>query len=429
MGEKRDLCETPGLRERWLILSVTSLAFFFVTATTFTSLAVVLYTMSAELHWSHADAGLSFSLLGLACGVTSPLPALAIRKIGVRWTMVLGAITLAIGFMLAGISHSLLQFFVAICFLGCAFSLLAPVPGIFLLPRWFPGTAPRIIGFYFMAGAFGGVIGPVLVNASVTWTGNWRQHWDLMAAASVLLALLCAVSVRNRADSPIETAAASAPVHDAVWTIRSAAMTHPFIATAFAMLLIQTALTIINSVLVPHVIQIGGQQGLGAWALALVGLTGTVAKGIGGAVAQRVHPLSMLLAGLVLACAGLFMLGTTHAVPVVFVAAALFGTGWGISWLGAHLFLLRSYGPSITPDLVALATTLTTAAVIGPTAAGFIADRTGSFSPIFLIASGLLVVALASTLFVRREGLSRRMHGQMESLGSLDPDAGMRVIE
>lgn len=393
------------MQKQWLILFATSLAFFFVTATTFTSLAVVLYTMSADLHWSQSDAGLSFSLLGLACGVTSPLPAIGIRWIGVRWTMTLGGLLLALGFLIAGVSQGLAEFFVAICFLGCAFSLLAPVPAIFLLPRWFPDNAPRIIGFYFMAGAFGGVIGPVLVNASVSWTGSWRMHWELMAAASLGLTLVCAALVRNRADSEIPARKTEAAATSA-WTVRTAAITHPFMATAFAMLLIQTSLTIVNSVLVPHVIHMGGARGAGALALSLAGLTGTIAKGVGGAVAPRVHPLSMLITGLVVSSVSLFMLGTTHSVPVVFAAAGLFGIGWGISWLAAHLFLLRCYGPAITPALVAFATTLTTGAVVGPAAAGFIADRTGSFSPIFVISAALLVLAVLSTLFVRREGLA-----------------------
>ena len=65
----------PAGPQKWAVLSVTALAFFFVTATTFTSLAVLLYVMSADLHWSQSEAGFSFSLLALACGVSSPLPA------------------------------------------------------------------------------------------------------------------------------------------------------------------------------------------------------------------------------------------------------------------------------------------------------------------------------------------------------------------
>ena len=66
-----------------------------------------------------------------------------------------------------------------------------------------------------------------------------------------------------------------------------------------------------------------------------------------------------------------------------------------------------------TPDLVALATGLTTGAIIGPTAAGFVFDRTGSFAPIYMAASVLLVAALLMTLLVNHDAAERatQRHG------------------
>ncbi len=407
----------PARREKWVVLSITALAFFFITATTFTSLAVLLYAMSADLHWSQGEAGLSFSVLALACGLTSPLPAICIRRAGVRATMLLGGILLAAGFGLAGRTASLAGFFVALSFMGSGFSLLAPVPGIFLIPRWFADTAPRIIGFYFMAGAFGGVIGPVMVNESVALTGSWRAHWYAMALVALVVAALSALLARDRtvvapaaqADTEVAAAmeadiAAPPPASGPAWTVRQASASRPFLATAFTMLILQTTLTVINSVLVPHVIHLGTDRTAGALALGLAGLTGTTAKGIGGIVAQRgLHPRRLLLLGLAVDGAALALLGATHSVASAFAAAALFGAGWGVGWLAAHLLLLRQFGPGVTPDLVALATTLTTGAIIAPTAAGFVYDRTGSFAPIFLVVAGLLLVALLVTLVANRD--------------------------
>ncbi len=411
---------------RWVVLAALALAFFFVTGTTFTSLAVVLFTMCADLHWSQTEAGLSFSLLGLACGLTSPLPAVAIRWIGARWTVSGGALVLAAGFGIAALSHGIAAFFAAVCLMGAGFSLLAPVPGMFLLPRWFPENAPRIIGFYFMGGSAGGVLGPVLVHASVAWTGSWRLHWALMSGAATLLALACAALVRDRSESALRDETAGHPVVGAAtgWTTRGAMLTHPFLAIAFAMLVVQTALTVVNSSLVAHMSRIGASPAAGAAAgalgIGLVALTGTLAKGVTGAVAERVHPLRMLLGSLVLGGFSFLLFGMARDTGLVFLAAGLFGVSWGVAWLSAHLFLLRRYGRVVAPDLVALATTLTTAAVIGPVAAGRIADRTGSFAPIFLIVAGLFLLALLSTVLVRREPARQADPGGV-------PDDGLRA--
>ena len=402
--------------QKWAVLSVTALAFFFITATTFTSLAVLLYVMSADLHWSQSEAGFSFSLLALACGVSSPLPAIAIRRIGVRATMLAGGVLLAAGFALAGHTASLPEFFVALCLMGTAFSLMAPVPGIFLIPRWFADTAPRIIGFYFMAGAFGGVFGPVMVNTSVALTGSWRAHWYAMAVIALALGLLCFLLARDRkaaAAAPDAEIAAAMEADVAApagrrggWTVRDASLSRPFIATASTMLIIQTAITIINSDLLPHVIHLGADRATAALAVALASLTATVSKGIAGMIAQRgLHPRALLLFSLVLDAAAMALFGTTHSVPIAFAAAALFGTGWGVGWLAAHLLLLRRFGPGVTPDLVALATGITTGAIIGPIAGGLVFDHTGSFAPIFLAASTLLVIALLVTWLANRDAV------------------------
>ena len=106
------------MQQKWLVLVAVSLIFFFLNGATFASLGVVLFSMIGELHWSQTAAGFSFSLLGIACGLSSPLPAILMKRIGGRWTMVLGAAVLALGFLLAGLTHGLVVFYLATTLLG-----------------------------------------------------------------------------------------------------------------------------------------------------------------------------------------------------------------------------------------------------------------------------------------------------------------------
>ncbi|XQX21045.1 MFS transporter, partial [Providencia alcalifaciens] len=50
---------------QWSILVLLGLVYFLATATTFTSLGVVLPSMIGELKWSWTEAGFGFTLLGL----------------------------------------------------------------------------------------------------------------------------------------------------------------------------------------------------------------------------------------------------------------------------------------------------------------------------------------------------------------------------
>ncbi|MDQ1153649.1 CynX/NimT family MFS transporter [Brevundimonas sp. SORGH_AS_0993] len=400
---------------KYLVMFAASLGFFFITATTFTSLGYVLYTMVGELHWSQAAAGLSFACLGLACGLSSPLPPLLMKWFGSRWTMFLGGMVLAAGFGLASIIQHIYLFFLATSLMGIGFSLIAPAPAVYLLATWFPKTAARWVGFYFMAGAFGGVVGPLIVGAVVGLTGSWRLHWMVMAGAAAVVGLVCLICVRDavKVETTDQVKAAGSggiEVESPIdWTVSAALRSRAFLFLALAMIVVQTVVTTMHSVLVTHVASLGGGSAPGAIAMSLLALTGTLAKGVTGALSEKTNPKGLLVGGLLLQSAAIFLLSLSHSPVLAYVFALIFGVGWGLSWLSAHILLLRYFGSAIAGEMVAMATMATTFAVLGPILAGWVADETGAFVPVFFFFAGLLaVVALSTALFMHKPTLSHR---------------------
>lgn len=391
-----------------MIVAAVSLGFFFVTATTFTSLGYLLYTMVAELGWSQAAAGASFALLGLACGLSSPLPPLLMKAIGTRLTLVTGAAVLAAGFFLAASVHGIGLFFVATAIMGAGFSLIAPSPGVFLIATWMPDRTSRVLGFYFMAGAVGGVAGPLMVGTIVGLTGSWRLHWATMGVLSALLALVFLLVVRDavRVESAEQVKqaghAGEAVARPSPWTVRAAMRTGTFAAIVVPMIVVQTVVTTMHSTLVAHVAALGLGSAAGAWAMSLLALSGTIAKGVTGAAAERHDPRRLLAAGLAFQAGGIALLCVAGGIPATMIAALLFGTGWGLAWLAAHILLLRYFGGAIAGDLTAMATMATTVAVLGPLSAGWVADRTGSFVPVFAVFVALLALVTLTTLLLLR---------------------------
>lgn len=396
-----------------LVLFAASLGFFFVTATTFTSLGYVLYTMVAELGWSKAAAGFSFSLLGLACGLASPLPPLLMKSIGTRLTMFAGCLVLAAGFLIASQIEHLTLFFVATTLMGIGFSLVAPSPAVYLLATWFPRTSARMIGFYFMAGAAGGIAGPLIVGAIVGMTGDWRLHWLVMAISAFVLGLICLVCIRDavKVESVEQVKGASyeqggheqdAPAQKSLWTVRQALRTPSFLILALVMTVVQTAVTSAHSILVAHIANLGEGAAPGAIAMSLLAFAGTGAKGLTGTLCERIDPRRILIAGLALQALAMALLWSASLVMVATAAATLFGLGWGMAWLSAHILLLRYFGAGIAGDMTAMATTATTFAVLGPILAGRIADVTGGYSLAILIFALLLAAATGiAVLFLR----------------------------
>lgn len=391
-----------------MIVATVSLGFFFVTATTFTSLGYLLYTMVAELGWSQAAAGGSFALLGLACGLGSPLPAVLMKAVGTRYTLVIGALVLAAGFLLAAGVQGIALFFVATAIMGIGFSLIAPSPGVFLIATWMPERAARVLGFYFMAGAVGGVAGPLMVKTIVALSGSWRVHWATMGGLSVALAALFLLTIRDavtvESTDQVKNAGhdAAAPAAASAWTVRAALRSPAFATIVLPMIVVQTVVTTMHSALVAHVAGLGMGADAGAWAMSLLALSGTIAKGVTGAATERHDPRRLLMAGLILQAGGIALLCVAGAPIAAMAAALLFGCGWGLAWLSAHILILRYFGGAIAGDLTAAATLATTVAVLGPLSAGWVADRTGSFVPVFAAFVALLLLATVSTLLFMR---------------------------
>jgi len=389
-------------QQRWWVLGVLSLIFFFLNGATFASLGVVLFSMVADLHWSQTEAGASFSLLGIACGVASPLPALLMRRFRCRWVVVLGGLCLAAGFWLAWAARGLPLFFVAMILLGMGYALAGNIPGVYLIASWFPRTSARMIGLYLMIGAAGNVVGPPLVAGIVAASGSWRFNWLLMGVLALACALLCLLLIRDAPEAPAPgDAAAPTVIAGGIWRDREAMLTRQFALVAAAMTLTVAGITTNSSVAVAHLVRSGSTPAFAAFVLSLVALVATLFKGVAGRLSESIRANRILAGGLVLQAIGDIAFSPGGSLLGDYLFALAFGIGWGLSYVAANIVLLEYFGRAVGARILSAVWMISTLAAAGPVAAGFIADRVGSFSPIFSIYAALLLL-LALPIFAMR---------------------------
>jgi MFS family permease len=384
-----------------LVLIAVSLMFFFISAATFQSLGVVLFTMAKELRWTQTEAGASFSVLGLTCCLSSLAPMAMVNRIGSRWTMLIGGLMLAAGFLLAFDAHALPIFLLATGLMGVGFSLAANIPGVYLLARWFPNRSGRVIGAYLMCGAFGGVAGPPLAQLVIA-AGGWRFLWLVLAWVAVAIGLLCLLLIRDRGSPAVSEESSSPSPSEAVeWRLGDALRTPQFIAVGLGMVITEACVTVVNSAGVSHFSRLGLTPLFAAGMLSLQALTATVGKGVSGALGDWISPRLLLVGGLVLESVGMVLLGFASSQPIAYAFAILFGLGWGVAYLSITVILINDFGPrtgSAALSIVWLATALSS---LGPAGAGMVADRWGSFSPAFEVGGGLLLPIAIAVLMLR----------------------------
>lgn len=252
-------------------LILAAAIFVFGSATTFSTMGIVLFAMLRDLGWSETVAGGAFTTLILVCCVAHLLPVPLMVRIGARWTIVSGGIILAIGFVVAYATHSFVTFYVAAGILGIGFSLVANTPGIYLITGWYGARAPRMIGLYMMIGTLGNAIGPPVAQALVSSSGGWHLYWLAMTATALVLAALCALVIKEPA--PIRTDEAAAEIVPADnWTYRETLRSPQFIVIALAMVATQTCLITVAGVTPSHFARLGWPVGFAAQLLGLQGL-------------------------------------------------------------------------------------------------------------------------------------------------------------
>lgn len=379
----------------WTTLLLVSALFFIITAATFNALGPAIGAMAPELHWTGSEAGAGFSLLGVFCGITATLPALLIRRAGVRFTLVLGGVIMAAAFACLAMTHGVMLYFAGCSLAGLGFTLLATVPATYLLARNFvrPGF---IFGLYFTLGQGGAVAGPLLY-LWIAGTSGWRMVWIVSGFAVLVTALLAALLVDTTTDVAAN-AEHDPEINRESWTVRAALRTPQFVVLAAAYSVFLFVDITVNAFSIPHLMGRGVEQGVAIGLLSLGALINAGGR-LGGGLLSRVMDAKPLLAlALLLLAGGLLALCLGNGPLMLFAYAAGIGIGSGLTFFASTILLLDYFGRKPNLELFAAVNLISTVGSIGPAFAGFVSDRTHSFLPAFLILAGLVVIILVAVL-------------------------------
>lgn len=399
---------TPQLAPR-LLFPVISAIYFVISAATFSSLGIVLPYMINELSWSWSQAGIGFSLLALMVGLASALPAWTIRRLGTAATYGLGGIVMVAGFGLLALSNGIYSYLIAAALLGLGFALCAVVPAVHLLNGWMPQRRSAFIGAYMTIGGLGAVAGPLAANGFLLATHSWRLYWWAMAAVMLVLTLLALLFVKSppgEALVPASEPHASThapqdrPQTAANWRFRDAIRTSQYWVISLSMTATLLCVLTTNSCAPAHLGALGISASMAAAVLSTNGAVSALSRYLGGALATRIDPKWLLVAGLVgegVSMVALSVAGNRFALGVFAMAE---GFGFGMCLLASTLLLVNYFGPSENPEIYGTFNLITTLAMIGPYLAGLIKDLFGGFGGLFQsYALGmLLIVAMAAAM-------------------------------
>jgi len=396
-------------------LSAVSLIDMLIGAATFNSLGVVLPHMVEELGWTWSQAGVGFTLLGAFCGGSAWLPPKVIRRFGVRATLMVGAVLLALGLFALSSVTNLLHYYVGAALCGMAFQMMGAIPGTFIITRAFKERRGAALGVYSTIGGFGNVLAPLMVLWVMGVTDDsWRAYWMAQSVTILVFGFACAaiIGLDARFSRPAREELA-APAHDKAprsvgshriyrtpesWPVKAATSTYQFyvlLAGYFASLFCLVTVTALS---VGHLTERGVSAGVAAGMLSLEALIAVVTRAAGGALADHVDPRWLLTAALGAMSGGCLLLTFGQSQPWLLLYAIGTGFGFGLAQLCCTMLMLNYFGERHNLELFSTMLLTGAASALGPVLGGVIRDTSGSFVGMFLLtgmASGAVCAACA----------------------------------
>jgi len=378
-----------------------SLLFFVLMACTFNSLGVVLPMMVKDMGLNWTQAGFGFTLLGLSCGLTSMAPALAIRRIGIVWTLAISAAVLSAGFICLATAHSTRIYDLGTILLGIGFTFAGTVPGTHIISSLYaqPG---RALGAYFAIGGLGSVSGPLLFYGSAQIVDGWRPFWFAAAIVAPLIGIAAAGSTRlAKKVSAEEQTRDTGSVPAEGWTVRAALATPQF----WIIVASYTGSLMVNTTVHSFAVQTLGEHGISlgraASAVSLAALVGVGAAAVAGRLGEtRGARLPTILSMTCLVIAPMTLILPTNTLSITAFLVSL-GVGLGASNVCSATLLLAYFGKAPSLELYSLMCLISTIAAAGPTIGGWMRDRFGAFDPIFMALSGVELLVLVFVLLMR----------------------------
>lgn len=374
--------EEADTREGWKVVAATHV----LTAVTFGaaySFSATFPGLAAEFSASRGETALVFSISAFLFYSLGAIAGPLADRRSPRSLVMLGLAAMILGYIGASRAGSLLSLYIWYGF-GVGFGIgLSYVPALGVVQSWFIRKRSQASGIATAGLGLGTLILPFAVGQALPSIG-WRGCFVALACVFAGLGLPAAMFIRKRRDNTSRPSVRDGHA-DALTLWRDSRF-----CLFYIVLILSSFCTFIPYV---HIVAAAQDMGLsiqdGTALVGLIGVGNVIGRfflaGLGDRLGRR-----RLLASLTFAVAGSFAL---WASATGMIQLALFALMFGMSYGGcvglypavaADLFGTRRIGAV----LGYLYTAVGIAALIGPTAAGFIFDRTGSyFGPI--VASGV----------------------------------------
>jgi len=372
------------------------------------SIVVALPAVQAEFGTARSDASLPYTLTTLGFAVGGVIMGRLADRLGVMWVVIIGAVALAAGYLLAAQSSSILEFaLIQGGLIGLLGACATFGPLVADTSLWFRERRGFAVSLAASGNYFAGAFWPPLVQHGIATIG-WRETYSLIGLTCLALMLPLALVLRPR--PPLQAVATPAA---AALAARGGLGLSP---NGLLGLIVLAGLSCCIAMSMPQVhivaycVDLGYGAARGAEMLSIMLATGVVSRLLFGMVMDRIGSVATMLLSATLQAVALALFLPFDGLVSLYAISAAFGLFPG-GIVSAYAVIVRENSPPDQVGLrvgIALASTLVGMAV-GGWMCGAIFDATGSYRMAIIngIAWNGVTIAIGAWLLLRRQRRQR----------------------
>jgi MFS family permease len=387
-------------RYAWTRLAVT-LALMTIGSSAMYVVSVVLPAVQAEFGVARAEASLPYTLLMIGFGLGGIVMGKLADRFGVVWPLWLGALGLGAGFVLAGLSGSVLSFAIVHgLLLGAIGSATTFAPLVADTSLWFVRRRGIAVAICASGNYLAGAVWPPIVQHFVDQVG-WRQTYIGLGVFCAVTIPLLALFMRPRPPAAVAAPArrSGAPVPSSRPFGLSLNQAQALLCVAGVACCVAMAMPQVH--IVAYCSDLGFGAARGAEMLSLMLAAGIVSRLVSGVICDRIGGLRTLLLGSVLQGLALLLFLPFDGLVSLYVVSAMFGLFQG-GIVPSYAIIVREHFPPAEAGArvgtVLMATLLGMA--LGGWMSGVVFDLTGSYQAAFVNGIVWNLINLSVVLFL-----------------------------
>ncbi|KAJ03562.1 CynX/NimT family MFS transporter [Sulfitobacter mediterraneus] len=345
------------------------------------AIIVIMPAVEAEFGTTRAEASLPYTqtMIGFALG--NFYLGRAVDRFGVTLSLIFAALTVALGLVLAIMSHSIVLLSAAQLIIGFA-SAIGFGPLIADISHWFVRRRGIAVALVASGNYLSGAIWPMLL-AGVLQDSGWRAVYQVMAVVTLVGVIPLALALRRQVSDAAHEAAQLASSLNAQSSGLSPRALQYLLGLAGIGCCVAMSMPQVH--IVSYCVDLGFGPVVGAEMLSLMLLGGVGSRVVSGLLADRLGGVRTLLIGSTLQCLALFLYLPAGGLVSLYVVSLVFGLSQG-GIVPSYALIVREYMPAreagARVGFVMMATIMGMA--LGGWLSGQIYDLSGSYHLAFI---------------------------------------------